>query len=168
MLYLRSRDTTTDFDFFTRDLDEHGHQLIRGASNKATDSMGAPETWFNNSASIFLSQNVFYRLVDEAIAANEVVFQHRGLTALAAPWRYSFCSKLDRMRRGVTNSQFYRSYDISDAVAFLRRLVPGQGPVPRANITNWFDKFGFEYDEEIVTQVGDQYQVAHDEIVEVI
>ena len=164
-LHLRSRDTTPDFDFFARDLDAHDHQLIRDTSNKATDSMGAPRQWFNSRVSAFLSQNVRYRLVDEAIVANEVVFQHQGLTVLAAPWRYSFCTKLNRMHRGVTNRRYYKPYDISDAIAFLQRLVQQHGgPVPRTNITDWLSEFGFTYDEDIVMQVGDEYQVVHGEI----
>lgn len=116
-LYLRSRSTTHDVDFFSRTLTYEEIELLRKATAEASIKLGAPERWLNNQTSVFLQHDVRLRLVQEAADANEVIFSSGGLIILAAPWRYSLCSKLDRIHAANTDPTKYRTYDMSDAVA---------------------------------------------------
>jgi len=67
---------------------------------------------------------------------NVVVFQHRGLTMLAAPWEYAFCCKINRW---LENSNKTRPYELTDAAHYLQQWIRNNGsqPVPIKTVEGW-------------------------------
>jgi hypothetical protein len=77
-------------------------------------------------------------LYNEAITQDRQLFKARGLTVLAAPWRYAMMTKLDRLMRSVTA----KSYDLDDAVTYLHEIVvASHTPVPKPNLAVWANEF---------------------------
>jgi len=141
-LYLRSRTSTHDVDFISRNLSYEELKILDKATQNASTAMGAPVRWLNNQTSVFLTHDVRLRLVAEAIAANIVIFQHGRLTLLVAPWRYLLCTKLDRIHQAIEHPSRRRDYDIDDAAAYLNCLVAEKGgPISRPDIVVWLEEF---------------------------
>lgn len=85
-----------------------------------------------------------------------MVFQDRGLTLLAAPWKYSLTAKLQRL----TSRTQMRDYDLEDAVHYLRQIVvasAGQA-VPRADIHRWAAHYNHTIADSVVDSVHRQYR----------
>ena len=79
--------------------------------------------WFNNNVTVFLPTDVHQKVTREALHQDEVVFEHRGLKVVAAPWAYALCSKMDYLRRPELN----RPHDLSDAIAYLHSHIQKHG-----------------------------------------
>ncbi|EAQ88160.1 hypothetical protein CHGG_04779 [Chaetomium globosum CBS 148.51] len=103
------------------------------------------EGWFNNHTVFFIPQAQRDALTDQAFAQNEVIFQHGGLRVLAAPWKYAFCCKIDRLAGGGVAAA--QSYDLSDAVHYLARYLAQQKltSVPLATVKQWFTGYSLRW-----------------------
>jgi hypothetical protein len=122
-VYLQTRETTHDVDFFGP-----GNQarLLRDASKyaQAQSRVQLGANWLNNATTLYVGQALLEELFMEATEQNVVLFRHRGLTVYAAPWAYALCGKTNRMsgpREGV------RSYDAHDAAAYLHEYIQLHG-----------------------------------------
>lgn len=96
------------------------------------------------------------KLYDEAVTQNEVVFTATGLTVYAAPWRYAIASKLDRLSKSGS-----KSYDLSDAVAYLKKLIAKKGgtAVKKSELKDWAKEFGFTNpSDDTVKKLKDEYK----------
>jgi hypothetical protein len=163
-LYLHSRISTHDADFFSRNLTYEELTVLNKACQKASTTTGAPTRWLNNQTSLYLTHDVRLGLVAKAIAANVVIFQRGGLTLLAAPWRYSLCSKLNRIHQAIRDESKRRDYDIDDAAAYLNRLVVEKGgPLPRSGISEWLTEFGLSG-----ADIFDRLNEAHTRVYSVV
>ncbi|CAK3826863.1 Hypothetical predicted protein [Lecanosticta acicola] len=115
-MYLRSRQTTHDVDFFGAHLNQRQLQMIDEAMQYAERMSSVPlgGAWLNNE-----SRCTWLRMLGDTsqtvqLEQDMVVFKEPGLTVVAAPWSYSFISKSQRL-----GSQYERPYDLDDAVAYL-------------------------------------------------
>lgn len=117
-IHLQSRSTTHDIDFFNTYLTANDYELLIKGTKDATEKLLVfKNDWFNNRTLFFIPMDKRSALTDEAFRQNEIVFQAPGLTVLAAPWKYSFCCKVDRL------SGSGRTYDFPDAVQYLSRYL---------------------------------------------
>ncbi|KAK3294922.1 uncharacterized protein B0H64DRAFT_198055 [Chaetomium fimeti] len=145
-IHLRSRQSTHDVDFYNSRLTvaDYGH-LIKGAKEAAGRDPQLNEGWFNNHTVFFIPQSQRDALTDQAFAQNEVIFQHGGLKVLAAPWKYAFCCKVDRLAGGGINAA--QSYDLSDAVHYLARHLARHNltTMTLATVKQWFAGYGLQW-----------------------
>ncbi|KAM5352678.1 hypothetical protein ACJ41O_005400 [Fusarium nematophilum] len=159
-VYLRSRQSTHDVDFFLDDPASKDyislHNAARFANDQAKGRLG--EEWFNNSTQLFMARDVQTALVREARQQNELVFEHRGqnggLRVYAAPWPYALCSKLNRLCD--INP---RSYDMADAVVYLYRYlaVTGNGCVGSQAIKDWCRWYHHDVTREVLKRLDDSF-----------
>lgn len=145
-IFLKSRTSTHDVDFYNNRLTvaEFGY-LMSAAKDAVGRDPQLNEGWFNNHTVFFIPQAQRDALTDQAFAQNEVIFQHGGLRVLAAPWKYAFCCKIDRLAGGgVVAAQ---SYDLSDAVHYLARYLAQQKltSVPLATVKQWFTGYSLRW-----------------------
>lgn len=151
-IYLRSRASTHDVDFFNNNLTPADLALLMGGAQETCKTIKAPqlqEGWFNNHTIFFIAKDQRETLTRDAYAQNEVVFRQPGLTVLAAPWYYAFCCKVDRRAgSGVTASQ---PYDLSDAVAYIKRhmAVYKLTRVKISEIKEWFARFQLRWNANV-------------------
>jgi len=157
-LYLQTRASTGDVDFFYRTKTRHEDvtQLI-AAANSARETLKLDEHWLNNHTALFIQEGVIQRLYDEGVTQNDVVFNAPGLTVYAAPWRYALCAKLDRLSKTGA-----RPYDMSDAVDYLGRLIGKRGgrqTVKKSELRAWADEFKFTVpSDDLIKRLGDEYK----------
>ncbi|KAL4953980.1 hypothetical protein BDW69DRAFT_183954 [Aspergillus filifer] len=136
-IYLRSRHTTGDVDFFGSS--QQG-RLLKDASKYAQQrskcQLGA--NWFNNSLSL-----VFLLLSEP------------GLTVYAVPWQYVLCGKIDRMTKPLK-----RPYDISDAVAYLHECIKGYGgrAIQAKLIEGWAAKYEKAISTDVLCEIDAAYK----------
>lgn len=143
-ILLRTRPATHDIDFFNATLTRQQATLLSQATNHARElsrnsrMTELPQDWFNNRTTYFIPPDLRQELTQQALTQNEAIFTARGLTVLATPWEYAFCAKLDRVAGGSP-----RSYDLSDAVSYLRQYIVRHqlDVVPFATITDWVQKY---------------------------
>ena len=159
-ILLRSRQTTHDIDFFGVHLNNHKLRLLNDAARYAAERCSAPlgTNWFNNETVLFLGQTLHREVTEAAYQQNDVVFQRPGLKILAAPWNYAFCAKIARLVSGVP-----RSYDLADAVTYLRRYITqtggGSKPVKVATIEGWARQFRHETKRDfLLRNVNSEYR----------
>ncbi|RPD57594.1 hypothetical protein L226DRAFT_610632 [Lentinus tigrinus ALCF2SS1-7] len=140
-LYLHSRETTSDVDFFfhTKTKNDDVTRVI-AAADVARKHLNLDPSWLNNHTAVFIQEETIRQLYDEAVQQGEVVFTAAGLTVYAAPWRYALAAKLARVAM-----PHRRDYDMSDAVAYLDRLVSKRsgGAVRKSEIQQWAAEFKF-------------------------
>lgn len=122
-IYLHSRHTTGDVDFFGSN--EHS-RLLKDASKHAQERSQARlgANWFNNSMSLFLTRDIEQDLIQASLQQNTIVFNRPGLLVYAVCWEYALCGKADRLGKPTR-----REYDIGDAVAFLHQYVSVNGGI---------------------------------------
>ncbi|KAL4795878.1 hypothetical protein BDV19DRAFT_388901 [Aspergillus venezuelensis] len=144
-IFLRSRHTTGDVDFFGSN--QQG-RLLKDASKHAQQrsecQLGA--NWFNNSPSLFLNRTMENDLIGRSRQQGALLFQEPGLTVYAVPWQYALRGKIDRMTKPLK-----RPYDISDAVTYLHECVNGYGG--RAIQAKLIESWAAKYDKAISTTV---------------
>lgn len=80
--------------------------------------------WFNNEFVIWLPINIHHQITHDAMAQYDIVFQRNGLKVIAAPWKFAFCCKLNRLSR---SSHMNRANDVSDAASYLHRHIQMNG-----------------------------------------
>ncbi|TLD07826.1 hypothetical protein PgNI_10156 [Pyricularia grisea] len=157
-ILLRSRMTTYDVDFFCHVLSGSRLRLIREAGQYAVQRSAVPMStdWLNNATARMpgVVENVEH-LVDAALAQREILFQRKGLTVAAAPWNYAFIKKISRITQGTA-----RTYDASDAVAYLHRHITRHGgqPVPFETMQEWGSKYKALSPVEILREIDDLYR----------
>ncbi|KAF4978991.1 hypothetical protein FZEAL_4722 [Fusarium zealandicum] len=159
-VYLRSRQSTHDVDFFLDDPASKDyvslHNAARFANSKAQGRLG--EEWFNNSTQLFMARDVQTALVQEAKQQNELVFEHRGcnggLRVYAAPWTYALCSKLNRLCD--INP---RAYDMADAVVYLDRYlsVIGEGYISAQAVNEWCRWYHHDVTRGVLKQLDESF-----------
>ncbi|KAL6301013.1 hypothetical protein BKA93DRAFT_696654, partial [Sparassis latifolia] len=139
-LFLHSRATTSDVDFFyrTKTKTEDVAAIIVAAYD-ASKSLKVGDQWLNNHTALFIEEGTIKELYDEAVTQNDLVFNKPGLKVYAAPWRYALAAKLDRLAKAGA-----RPYDMDDAVEYLAHLIQKRGSaVKRAELKDWAGKFKF-------------------------
>lgn len=160
-IYLQSRETTHDVDFFNVNLDPKDVEyIIIGARDAAKKNRILGEEWFNNRAILFIPNDRRQALTDEAYAQKEIIFQEPGLTVLAAPWSYSFCCKVDRMAGNGLHSA--RQYDLDDAVQYLARYLRfvKRDQVSQDDIKAWFARYSLRWTastDEVLATISQAY-----------
>ncbi|KAK4142558.1 uncharacterized protein C8A04DRAFT_29835 [Dichotomopilus funicola] len=161
-IYLQSRTSTHDVDFFNNRLTPAAFKLIvEGAAAAAKANPKLDAEWFNNRTILFIPRDQRDTLTEQSYAQNEIIFQEPGLTVLAAPWQYAFCCKVDRVAGG--GIQAARPYDVPDAVNYLRRYLSRQGKtqVPLATVKEWFTQYSLRWTANcdiVVAQVNAGYK----------
>lgn len=172
-LLLHTRESTGDVDFFYRTKTKHEDvtKVIVAAKSAAT-TLKLGDQWLNNHTAIFIEvcwvdlqiyllssykqEDSIERLYDEAVTQNEIVFNAPGLTVYAAPWRYALGTKLDRLSKPGA-----KSYDMSDAVGYLERLIAKRGgkPVKKSEIKAWAQEFKFTVaTDKLMGSLGEAYK----------
>lgn len=172
-IFLKNRRETHDVDFFNDNLPPAIVKCLARAAKSA--SKGNPilgQGWLNNRFVFFVPPHIRHILVNEALGQHEIVFQAPGLTLLAAPWEFLFCTKLHRLSgRGVSTAT---SYDQEDAVHYLERYISLQSTaaVPQRTVRFWFRQYLLDWTtetEELLPGVNSMYQstfhVEHDPII---
>lgn len=112
-VFLQSRSSTHDVDFFSSPLSGSEISLLGEAVRYAEERSSIPlgERWLNNeTGTIGGTVEHIADLVKTAMRQNDTIFQQRGLTVLCAPWHYAFVAKIGRITYGTG-----RSYDMQDA-----------------------------------------------------
>ncbi|KAF2418390.1 hypothetical protein EJ08DRAFT_654328 [Tothia fuscella] len=166
-VYLRSRRSTHDVDFFlaTPNAVEHTvvNEAARSAARNARSQRGQiGANWFNNATQLFMGPNIQAALAQGAIDQNAIVHQYRGsrggIVVYAAPWAYAFCGKLNRLCE--TN---YRPYDLDDAVSYLHQYLRSnrRRTVSAAEIKQWCRDFRKNVTDAILDQVNAQYDAVY-------
>ena len=86
-IYLRTRQTNHDVDFFGSHLSQRQLELIDEAMQYAERMSSAPlgGAWLNNEIQLHMAPDVRQRLTERALEQNVKVFQAAGLTIVVAP-----------------------------------------------------------------------------------
>lgn len=137
-ILLQSRATTHDVDFYNVALSQKEIALLRGAMAQAQKhDKTLSNEWLNNRTVLFIPKAQRKILTDEAMQQRDVVFGQPGLTVLAAPWKYAFCAKLDRLAGTALGGS--RPYDLSDAASYLHQHLQKYrlGSVQRTQVEAW-------------------------------
>lgn len=160
-IYLRSRTSTHDVDFFlgNSEASQHSiiHQAARHANRQAGRALGGD--WFNNSTQVFMSPELQHSLAEAAIQQGVVIYdgldRHGGLRVYAAPWSYAFCGKLNRLCE-----QNPRPYDIQDAVGYLDQYFQTAGctRVSAERIQEWCQRYRKKVTPEVLRAVDEEYR----------
>ncbi|KAL8864100.1 MAG: hypothetical protein Q9174_007470 [Haloplaca sp. 1 TL-2023] len=160
-ILLRTREATHDIDFFGTNINNNQRMLLDEAAKYAERHSRTPlgGEWFNNQTMLWLPPDVHRRVTDEALRQNEVVFEWPGLRLVAAPWNYSFCGKMNRLVR----PDQARSYDLADAVSYLRRYIHKHGgrPVSKADVVAWCRGYQKDTSAEVMKAVNQEYRRVH-------
>lgn len=172
-IYLQSRQTTHDIDFFNNSLTAKDFEcLLKGAKEASKKDRLLEEQWFNNRTIFFIPKDQRGVLTEQAFAQGEVIFSAPGLTVLAAPWQYAFCCKVDRLAGGGINSA--RSYDQDDAVQYLARYLSTTrvAQVPKSILQLWFGQYSLRWtktNDAVIVRINAAYRARfntrHDAIV---
>ncbi|KAG1741541.1 uncharacterized protein EDB91DRAFT_333994 [Suillus paluster] len=112
-MFLRSRASTGDVDFFS--VDRTNHKVLQGAIESTAKTMQLGKGWMNNHTAIFIPADTMNNIYNEAIRNNVVVFNKPGLKVVAAPWMYCLVAKLEKAGKAGNS----KSYDMSDAAQYL-------------------------------------------------
>lgn len=162
-VYLRSRPTTHDVDFFLATPNAREHTVIHEAARSAARSVRSQQRpvgadWFNNATQLLMGREIQARVAHGAIEQNVIVHQYRGsrggIVIYAAPWTYAFCGKLNRLCESNA-----RSYDIADAVSYLHEYLQttGHRTVSAEEIKGWCRNFRKNVTDAVIDQVNAQY-----------
>ncbi|KZV63926.1 hypothetical protein PENSPDRAFT_615930 [Peniophora sp. CONT] len=138
-MLLRTRQSTTDVDIFfrTKARTVDTLRVLTAATSAACKGLGLEEGWLNDDVALYVQEDSLKELYEEAIEQNEIVFRASGFTVYAAPWRFALITKVDRLSKAEA-----RPYDMSDAVAFLSRLVAQHGvALRREELASWAIEF---------------------------
>lgn len=153
-IYLRSRHTTGDVDFFGAN---EQSRLLRDASKyaqqRSKSQLGA--SWFNNSMSLFLTRTLEQELMGASQRQNAVLFNEPGLTVYAVPWEYALCGKMDRLTKPDK-----RPYDAADAVAYLHECVKSNGgrAIQARQVEAWAQKYNKATSVKVLTEIDTLYK----------
>ncbi|KAL3479451.1 hypothetical protein BJX99DRAFT_255454 [Aspergillus californicus] len=153
-IYLRSRDTTGDVDFFGAN---EQSRLLKDASKYAQQRSQAQlgANWFNNSMSLFLSRGLEQELMLASRQQGAILFDKPGLTVYAVPWEYALCGKIDRLTKPAK-----RSYDTADAVVYLHQCVNANGgdAIQAHQIEAWVGKYNKVVSVNVLREIDTVYE----------
>jgi hypothetical protein len=166
-VYLQSRRSTHDIDFFLATPTAAEHTVIHEATRSAAHSersqrVGIGAKWFNNATQLLMGRDIQACLAQSALQQNVIVYQYRGprggIVAYAAPWAYAFCGKLNRLCESNA-----RSYDIADAVSYLHQylLANSRQTASAAEIKQWCRDFGKKVTDGVLDQVNARYNTTY-------
>ena len=147
----------SDVDFLGTNLTNDQRALLDRAARHAETQSPTPlgGDWFNNQAILWLPPDVHRQLTREAFDQPEILFRKPGLELLVAPWHYALCGKMNRLVRPAER----RPYDVSDAVAYLRRyILKHGGPVERACVWGWCRVYQKETSDDVMRAVNEEYR----------
>ena len=156
-VFLQTRSSTHDVDFFSSPFSGPQTSLLRQAIGYAEEKTSVPlgERWMNNeTGTIGGTVEHIPDLVQTARQQHDVIFQQQGLTVLCAPWDYAFIAKVGRITYGTR-----RSYDMQDAVHYLHQYIRRHDgkPVSSKEIHAWGRIYRRPTPDEILTQVNAMY-----------
>lgn len=162
-ILLRSRNSTEDVDFFTARLSNAEMNLLNNAIAHVCNSMppGAiGREWLNNRIiNLLNAPGLRERLFQMAVEQNQIVFQQPGLTVLAAPWKFMFAAKIDRMTTST-----WRKYDATDAAHFLHQYIRAHDGrrVTLELMDQWAKEFGRpKPSRRVIQEVNTVYRDLH-------
>lgn len=98
----------------------------------------------------------------EALDQHAIVFQALGLTILAAPWVYLFCTKIHRLSgSGISTAQ---PYDQDDAAHYLERHLSqhSTASVTQVIVRSWFSQYLLQWTTEtemLLPAVNSTYKI---------
>ncbi|KAL4801961.1 hypothetical protein BDV18DRAFT_68533 [Aspergillus unguis] len=152
-IYLRSRHTTGDVDFFgANDQSRLLKDASKYAQQRSQAQLGA--NWFNNSMSLFLSRDMEQELMHASRQQGAVLFDRPGLKVYAVPWEYALCGKTDRLTKPTK-----RPYDTTDAVAYLRECVNSNGNAIEAHqIESWARRYNKAVSIDVLREIDAMYK----------
>lgn len=148
-ILLQSRPNTRDVDFFNDNLTPAEVKCISKATKSAFKrdrTLG--QEWLNNYTVLFIPFHIRRILRTEALDQHAIVFQAPGLTILAAPWAYLFCTKIHRLSgSGISTIQ---PYDQDDAVHYLGRYLSQNhtASVTQVIVRSWFAQYLLQWTNE--------------------
>jgi hypothetical protein len=157
-ILLENRQATHDIDFLGTNINRDQHRTLMGAAAYARSRCQPKleDGWWNNEVNLGLPTKLLQKITEEAIEQDEVVFQRRALKVIAAPWELQLCGKINRHACGDT----VRPYDISDAVAYLRRYIERHDghPVSAKTIRRWAISYYKRTNLTIIGQIAKEYK----------
>ncbi|RMZ81866.1 hypothetical protein DV738_g2078, partial [Chaetothyriales sp. CBS 135597] len=135
-LYLRSRATTHDVDFFLDNAGSSIHHVIHEAARFANRQRGGQlgAEWLNNATQLFMPTQLQQTLFETALQQGVVVFERGGL-------------------RGR------RPYDLEDAVVYLREHLrtTGRQTVDAREVREWCKRFNKNMTDEVLRHIDEEY-----------
>ncbi|KAG6037443.1 hypothetical protein E4U41_005085 [Claviceps citrina] len=140
-LYLRSRQSTHDVDFFMEKATSSKHHVVheaaRFANRRRRGQLGAE--WLNNSTQLFMPAHLQSQLYNAALEQGTLVFERAGLKVL--------CEKEPR------------PYDLADAAVYLREYLrtSGRQSVSVSRIREWCKDFNKKVTDEVLQQLDEAY-----------
>jgi len=157
-VYLKTRQTTHDVDFFGTNLDNEQRQLLDQAAQHAERLCSIPlgGAWLNNETQLHMARDVHKDLTQLALEQRDIVFEEPGLTVLAPPWSYAFVSKCCRL-----GTQYQRSYDATDAAVYLHEISRRNGDmvVSKRLVQDWCQRYrGEMLSNDVLNQVQKAYR----------
>ena len=157
-LFLGTRQSTHDVDFFGTNLNNHQRRLLSEAAQYAESHSPAQlgGKWLNTETQQWLGPGVHRQLTDAAIQQNHVVFEAPGLKVVAAPWSYAFCTKVNRLMKYL-----HKPYDMTDAVSYLHQYIRTRNddrPVSSRTIREWSSLFSIQLDRIVLRNANQEYR----------
>lgn len=160
-LYLRSRQSTHDIDFFLNEskssLHHVLHEAARFANRQRSGRLGAE--WFNNATQLFMPAKLQQQLFDAAVEQGAKVYDRGGLTVYAGPWPYALCGKLNRLSDADS-----RTYDLADATVYLHEYfrTSRRSNVGVRQIQKWCNQFSQKTTEGVLRRLDEAYYQTYD------
>ena len=164
-LLLKEQRTRQHLDYLGIDFGSQQRKIFREAARYAESRCSGTlgDAWFNKPGNepLTFPRDVSVAIIGNAINQNEIVFQARGLTILAAPWDYAFCASLSRLTLG--HPSLCRPYELSDAIAYLRRYIETHGDrqVSIQQIQSWARTYGTSLTETMARYVSGRYRIIY-------
>ncbi|KAF4448391.1 hypothetical protein F53441_8199 [Fusarium austroafricanum] len=159
-LYLQSRISTHDVDFFLENASSSTHHAIHEAARFANRQRGGRlgAEWLNNATQLFMPVQLQQTLFRAALEQGVVVFEGGGLRVYAAPWSYAFCGKLNRLSDPLSGGE-PRPYDLADAVVYLHEYLrtTGRQTVGVRQVREWCKQYNKKMTDEVLRRVDDAY-----------
>lgn len=159
-VYLRSRASTHDVDFFLGNASSSIHHAIHEAARLANRQRGGSlgAEWLNNATQLQMPVQLQQSLFKAALEQGIVVFKHGGLEVYAAPWSYAFCGKLNRLSSRLPGDE-PRPYDLADAAVYLHEYLRGTGrqAVGVRQIRKWCTRFNKIMADEVLRRIDKVY-----------
>lgn len=156
-LYLQSRESTHDVDFFLENANASTHHVVHEAARFANRQRGGRlgAEWLNNATQLFMPAQLQQTLYKAALEQRTIIFKRGGLTVYAAPWAYAFCGKLNRL-----SDENPRPYDLEDAVVYLHEYLRGTGhqTVSARLVREWCQRFNKKMTDELLQRVDKAYR----------
>ncbi|KAL9086831.1 MAG: hypothetical protein Q9165_006978 [Trypethelium subeluteriae] len=118
-LFLNSRPSTKDINFFTTELSQNQWNLLREAIAKVYKYQALAMT---DNCGGHVPQDSLSLITRQAIHDNVLIFQHRALSLYAAPFDFQMLAKIDRWGSDdVKNPPLI--YDLPDAAVYLHQYL---------------------------------------------